>query len=58
MWGNIVTIHGVLKKQTTKLNSQLAQYQKNKIDKNNSEKKRKKKQKRRRQFWREKKAKK
>jgi len=32
MWGNIVTIHSVLKK-TTKQNSQPAQYEKNKIDK-------------------------
>jgi len=26
MWGNTVTIHNVLKKKTTKLNSQPAQY--------------------------------
>jgi hypothetical protein len=32
MWGNIVTIHSVFKK-TTKQNSQPAQYEKNKIDK-------------------------
>jgi hypothetical protein len=51
MWGNPVAIHNVLKKKTTKLNSQPAQYEKNKIDKNNSEKKNKIKQKRRRQFW-------
>jgi hypothetical protein len=38
MWGNTVAIHSVLKKKTTKLNSQLAQY-KQKIDKDNSEKK-------------------
>jgi len=38
MWRNTVTIHNVLKKKTTKLNSQLAQYEK-KINKNNSEKK-------------------
>ena len=38
MWGNTVAIHSVLKKKTTKLNSQLAQY-KQKIDKENSEKK-------------------
>jgi len=41
MWGNTVAIHNVLKKKTTKLNSQPAQYEKNKIDKNNSEKKQK-----------------
>jgi hypothetical protein len=28
MWGNIVAIHGILKKKTTKQNSQLAQYEK------------------------------
>ena len=39
MWGNTVAIHSVLKKKTTKLNSQPAQHLKNKIDKNNSEKK-------------------
>jgi hypothetical protein len=43
MWRNIVAIHNVLKKKTTKLNSQPAQYEKNKIDKDNSEKKSKKK---------------
>ena len=42
MWGNTVAIHSVLKKKTTKLNSQLTQYEKNKIDKDNSEKKNKK----------------
>jgi len=42
MWGNIVAIHSVLKKKTTKLNSQLAQYEKNKIEKENSKKKTKK----------------
>jgi hypothetical protein len=26
MWGNIITIHSVLKKKTTKHNSQLVQY--------------------------------
>jgi hypothetical protein len=41
MWGNIVAIHGVLKKKTTKLNSQLAQYEKNKIEKDNSKKNKK-----------------
>jgi len=39
MWGNTVAIHSVLKKKTTKLNSQPAKHLKNKIDKNNSEKK-------------------
>ena len=39
MWGNTITIHSVLKKKTTKLNSQPAQYKKNKIDKDNFEKK-------------------
>ena len=42
MWGNTVAIHNVLKKKTTKLNSQPAQYEKNKIDKDNSENKTKK----------------
>jgi hypothetical protein len=42
MWGNTVAIHSVLKKKTTKLNSQPAQYEKNKIDKDNSRKKNKK----------------
>jgi len=41
MRGNTVAIHNVLKKKTTKFNSQPAQYEKNKIDKNNSEKKNK-----------------
>ena len=40
--GNTVAIHSVLKKKTTKLNSQPAQYKKNKIDKDNSGKKQKK----------------
>jgi hypothetical protein len=39
MWGNTIAIHSVLKKKTTKLNSQPAQYEKNKIDKDNSGKK-------------------
>jgi hypothetical protein len=39
MWGNTVAIHSVLKKKTMKLNSQPAQYEKNKIDKDNSGKK-------------------
>ena len=38
MWGNTVAIHSVLKKKTTKLNSQPAQYEKNKINKDNSKK--------------------
>jgi len=38
MCGNTVAIHSVLKKKTTKLNSQPAQYEK-KIDKDNSGKK-------------------
>ena len=42
MWGNTVAIHSVLKKKTTKLNSQPAPYKKNKIDKDNSGKKNKK----------------
>ena len=42
MQGNTVAIHSVLKKKTTKLNSQPAQYIKNKIDKDNYEKKKKK----------------
>jgi hypothetical protein len=41
MWGNTVAIHSVLKKKTMKLNSQPAQYEKNKIDKDNSGKKNK-----------------
>jgi len=39
MWGNIVTIHNVLKKKSTKQNPQPAQYKKNKIDKDHFEKK-------------------
>jgi hypothetical protein len=42
MWGNTVAIHSVLKKKTTKLNSQPAQYEKNKINKENFGKKTKK----------------
>ena len=38
MWGNTVAINSVLKKKTTKLNSQPAQYEKNKINKDNSKK--------------------
>jgi hypothetical protein len=38
MWGNTVAIHSVLKKKTTKLNSQLTHYEKNKIDKNERKK--------------------
>jgi hypothetical protein len=40
--GNTVTIHSVLKKKITKLNSQPTQYEKNKIKKDNSKKKTKK----------------
>jgi len=32
MWGNIIAIHSILKKKTTKLNFQPAQYEKNKIE--------------------------
>jgi hypothetical protein len=39
MWGNIVAIHNVFLKKTTKQNSQLAQYEKNKIDKDHFGKK-------------------
>jgi hypothetical protein len=39
MCGNTVAIYGVLKTKTTKLNSQPAQYEKNKINKDNSGKK-------------------
>jgi len=39
MWRNTVAIHSLLKKKTTKLNSQPAQYEKNKIQKDNSRKK-------------------
>ena len=41
MWGNTVAIHSVLKKKTTKLNYQSAQYEKNKINIDNSGKKKK-----------------
>jgi hypothetical protein len=43
MWWNTVAIHNVLKKKTTKLNFQPAQYEKNKIDKDNFGKKKTKK---------------
>ena len=43
MWENTLAIHSVLKKKNTKLNSQSAQYKKNKIDKDNSGKKQNKK---------------
>jgi hypothetical protein len=33
MWGNTVAINNVLKKKTTKLNSQLGQYEKKKLTK-------------------------
>jgi hypothetical protein len=39
MWGNTLAINVVLKKKTTKLNFQSAQYEKNKFDKDNFEKK-------------------
>jgi hypothetical protein len=39
MWRNIVAIYSILKKKTTKQNSQPAQYEKNKINKDYSEKK-------------------
>ena len=39
MWRNTVAIHSIFFKKTTKLNSQSAQYEKNKIDKDNSGKK-------------------
>jgi hypothetical protein len=38
MWRNTVAINGVLKKKTTKLNFQPAQYKKKKFDKKNFEK--------------------
>jgi len=41
MQGNTVAIYSVLKKKTKKLNSQLAQYEEKKIDKDNSKKKQK-----------------
>jgi hypothetical protein len=41
MRGNTVAIHNVLKKKTTKLNYQSAQYEKNKINIDNSGKKKK-----------------
>ena len=40
MWGKIVAINSVLKKKTTKLNFQPAQYEKNKFDKDNFKKNR------------------
>jgi hypothetical protein len=42
MWRNTVAINSILKKKTTKLNSQSAQYEKNKIKKDNSKKNHKK----------------
>jgi hypothetical protein len=39
MWRNTVAINSVLKKKTTKLNSQPVQYEKNKMKKDNSKKK-------------------
>jgi predicted Zn-ribbon and HTH transcriptional regulator len=38
MWGNIEAINDVLKKKTTKLNFQPAQYEKNKFNKDNLKK--------------------
>jgi len=35
MWENTLAINAVLKKKITKLNFQLAQYEKNKFDKDN-----------------------
>jgi hypothetical protein len=49
MQGNTVAIYSVLKKKTKKLNSQLAQYEEKKIDKDNSEKKQKNHKKRKKQ---------
>jgi hypothetical protein len=42
MWENTVAIHNIFFKKTTKLNSQPAQYEKNKIYKKIMEKKQKK----------------
>ena len=56
MYENIIAIHNVLKKNTTQLNFQPAQYLK-KISKDNFEKKNKKRR-RRSQFWVKKKEKK
>jgi hypothetical protein len=42
MWGNTIAIHSVFNKKTTKLNSQPAQYEKNRIDKDYSGKKKRK----------------
>ena len=39
MWGNTIAIHNVFNKKTTKLNSKPAQYENNKIDKDNYRKK-------------------
>ena len=49
MWGNTVAIHNVLKKKTTKLNSQPIQYYKNKLTKTILKKKKQKKI----QFWKQ-----
>ena len=38
MWKNTIAINNVLNKKFTRLNSQLAHYQKNKIDKYNFKK--------------------
>ena len=42
MWGNTVAINNVLKKKTTKLNSQLGQYEKKKLTKTILKKKKQK----------------
>ena len=42
MWRNIVSIHNVFFKKTTKQNSQPAQYEENKIEKDHFEKTKKK----------------
>jgi hypothetical protein len=39
MWGNTITIYSVIFEKNMKLNSQLAQYKKNKINKDQFEKK-------------------
>ena len=61
MYGNIISIHNVLKKKTTQLNFQPAQYLKKLakiILKQNFLKKKETKKRRRNQFWVKKKAKK
>jgi hypothetical protein len=58
MWGNTVAIHSVLKKKTTKLNSQLARYEKIKSTKIILKKKHKKMKKKEEDNFGKKKAKK